>query len=338
MVRPSSEPGVVLDVDWEKMTEVNLPLVKVNRTVTYKGKKIETRQDEMGEVMLMGDMHIGHGSHSGNPLRAHLKFLQDRPHIMIGLMGDYIEYAANTGFVKEETIDIDGQINAFVRLMKPLKDRIIFALWGNHEERFAKYTKSNRLLISIMAEIGVPEHCYTGDPQRGVFCAIKAGTQTYGSYFQHGLTGAIANEFYQQKKTSQNNRVALVGQGHTHKLGSSQITEKSMERIGEETAMITRRRWLVNTGCFIKEAGYAEAKSYPYSVVGAPLVRFYSNKEKIDVTDLTLDYKDYMVKGGIIFGDPIGITDFNGFWKNAERKRRFAGERIKKRDLSGRRF
>ena len=95
MVRPSSISGVVLDVDWEKMVDVNLPLINVTRKTKYKGKYIESREDSMGEMMLLGDMHIGHGAHSGNPLRAHLKFLADHPHIQIGLMGDYIEYAAN---------------------------------------------------------------------------------------------------------------------------------------------------------------------------------------------------------------------------------------------------
>ena len=320
MVKPSSASGVILDVDWEKMVDVNLPLAFVSKQVEYKGQKIESKEDNIGEMMLMGDFHVGHKSHSGNPLRAHLKFLADHPHVQIGLMGDYIEYAVKTGFVKEEKIiDVDEQIDEVVRMLSPLSERIVFALWGNHEERYARYTSSNRLLASIMKEIGVSPHCYVGDPQRGVFCAIKAGNKVYGMYAQHGLTSAIINDFHQQKRTAQGNRVAIIAQGHTHKMGYSQITEKSMETTDKQTAMITRRRWLINTGCFLKEPGYAEAKSYPYTVVGAPLIRFYSGSEKIEVSDLTQDYKNYLTKGGVVFGATTGITDWNKFWENAGR-------------------
>jgi len=319
MTRPSNISGVVLDIDWENMVDINLPTVKVTRKMKFGNKVIENREDEMGEMMFLGDMHIGHKSHSGNPFHAHLKFLQDHPHIRIGLMGDYIDYSTNTNFVKEEEIDVDEQINEFVRMMRPLKDRIVFALWGNHEERFAKYTKSNRLLKSMMLEVGVPDHCYVGEPQRGVFCSVISGDKTYGMYAQHGSTRAIANDFYQQKKTALSNRVSLICQGHTHKLGYTQATERSMEDTENQISKVTRRRWFVNTGCFIKDAGYTEAKSYPLTVVGAPLVQFYKSKDKIDVTDLSQEYKDYLTKGGIAFGDMSYNLDPWKFWNGAGR-------------------
>jgi predicted phosphodiesterase len=332
MVRPSSVSGVVLDMDSEKLLDVVLPLIKVSRTVTYKGKKIESRQDELGEIMFLGDLHIGHGSHSGNPLRSHLRFLLDHPHIRIGLMGDYFEYAVMTNFVKNETIDIDEQINEFIRLMKPLKDRIVFALWGNHEERYAKATKSNRLLKSIMDEIGVPETCYVGDPERGVFLSVSAGGQKYGVYALHGRSGATVNKFYQPTKMANNNRVSLIAMGHTHQLGIQPLTEKSMDVIGDDTWMVTRRRYLVNTGCFLKEPGYGEARSYPYSIIGAPIVRFYASRDKIDETDLSLDYRDYLVKGGVVFGDFSYNLDPVKFWENSGKKQMF-GDKVKKRVL-----
>jgi len=317
MVKPSSVSGVVLDIDWEKMVDINLPLAFVSRKVEYDGKEVENRNEYYGEMMLIGDLHIGHRDHSGNPLNAHLHFLEEHPHIQIGLMGDYIEYSVNTAHVQEQTMDVDAQIDTFIKKFKPLKDRIAFMLWGNHEERYVKSTKSSHpgtaLLGSLAREIGVSEHCYVAEPQRGVFCSIKAGDNIYGMYAQHGATGAISNDFYQQKRTAQSNNVSIIAQGHTHRLGWAPLTEKSMEVLGDNTTgMITRRRWLVSTGCFLKEPGYAEARSYPYTIVGAPVIRFYSSKEKIDFTELSQDYKDYITKGGINFGAEVGVEDWTG--------------------------
>ncbi|GAH95155.1 unnamed protein product, partial [marine sediment metagenome] len=116
-----SVSGVVLDQDWERMHSFKLPLVKVKREVMYRGKEVESREDSYGEVMFMGDLHIGHESHSHNPFNAYLHFLKERPHIRLGLMGDYIEYAAQTSFVHNEVMDVDDQIDLFVRCMKPLR-------------------------------------------------------------------------------------------------------------------------------------------------------------------------------------------------------------------------
>jgi len=206
--------GVILDKDWEQLTKWRLPPINTTQTTTYKGKEIETREETYGEAMFLGDFHIGHESHATNPFNAHLNFLKDRKHIQIGLMGDYIEYAANTPYINSEIVSVDEQIDLFVRAMKPLKKRIIFILWGNHEERHAKYTKSNRLMQGIAAEIGVPDKCFIGEPQRGVNVVISIGKQKYGVYAHHSHTGAVINKTIQLRRSGSQIRAALIVQLH----------------------------------------------------------------------------------------------------------------------------
>ena len=303
--------GIVLDQDWERMHNFKLPLVKVNRILKYKNKEIEDREDSYGEVMFIGDIHIGHEAHSHNPFNAYIHFLKERPHIKIGLMGDYIEYASQTGFVNNEIMDVDEQIDLFVRYMKPLKDRILFMLWGNHEERHAAYTKSNRLLSGIAAEIGVKSSCYVGEPQRGLYMVFKAGRKKYGAYAHHSKTGAIVNKTLQLRRAATNIQAALHVQGHTHHLGYERRTVQEITARGKET----KRQWLVSSGCFMKDASYGEARSYPMSEVGAPIVRFYSDRDKLDFVDISTDYKEYLTKGGRPFaGDVVGVRDWGGVY------------------------
>lgn len=317
MVRPSDIGGVVLDIDWEYSIEINLPLVESYNKIKYNNKIIEVSNHKYGEIMLLGDIHIGHTDQSFNPFNSYLQYLLKHPYIQIGLMGDYIECAETTNFVKEERIDTDAQITDFVRMMRPLKNRIRFMLWGNHEERLAKITKSNRFLQSIANEIGVNDHCYIARPQSGVNCWIKVDSKTYTMDAKHGMSGAIYNDFIQHKKTAMNTNATVIAQGHTHKLGYTQITEKSNEETGGQNGIVTRRRFLVNTGCFLKDPGYGGTRSYPLTNIGAPIVRFYASASKVEIEDLGQDYKDYLTKGGLAFGDFNYNLNHNAFWRNS---------------------
>ena len=317
MVRPSDIGGVVLDLDWERSIDITLPLVKSCEKIKLNNKILDVLNLTYGEMILLGDLHIGHSKHSINPLKAYLQYLLQHPYIQVGLMGDYIECAETTTFVKEESFDVDAQITDFVRMMRPFKDRIRFMLWGNHEERLARATKSNRFLLSIANEIGVGDHCYIGEPQDGATCWVKAGDKTYTMDARHGRSGAIYNDFIQQKKTASNTNAAVIAQGHTHKLGFAQITERNMEETMNQLGTVTRRRFFVNTGCFLKDPGYGNSRSYPLTNVGAPIIRFYASTSKIEVRDLGQDYKDDLTKGGLAFEGFDYNLDSDKFWESA---------------------
>ena len=298
--------GVILDRDWKGFIQRRLPTVKVKKISKYRGEEFESRESSYGEAMFLGDFHIGHESHATNPFNAHLNFLKERKHIQLGLMGDYIEYAVNTPYVESEVMKVDDQIDLFVRAMKPFSKRIRFMLWGNHEERYAMYTKSNRLMQGIASEIGVSDKCYVGAPQRGVNVIVSVGKRKYGMYAHHSKTGAVINKTIQLRRTGSQMRAALIAHGHTHHLGYEQRTVRELTG----NRRITRRQWLVSTGCFMKDASYAEARGYPLNVVGAPLIRFYSDRDKIDFVDISTDYKDYLSRGGVSFPGAVeGISD-----------------------------
>jgi len=305
--------GVFLDADYERMVSVDLPWIKsTKKTFDAQGNTIDERESQYGEVMFIGDFHLGHSAHSGNPLNAHLLFIKERPHIRVGLMGDLIEYAATTPYPADEIMNVDQQIDLLVKKLKPIKDQIVFMLWGNHEERHARNTKSNKFLDYLALEIEVPESCYVGKPQRGVYVSFKAGDKIYSVYAHHSRTNARINRMNQLQRAGSQNIFSIIAQGHTHELAWIPRTFRQIEIVDGRTMNVVRRQYLLATGCFMKDPAYAEAGGYPYTVVGAPVVRFYADRNKLDEYDLSMDYKDYLNRGGVPFSADTGITDWKG--------------------------
>lgn len=156
----------------------------------------------------------------------------------------------------------------------------------------------------IALELGInPDNgsCYIGEPQRGVFVMFKAGDKTYGAYVQHSKTSARVNQDLQLRRAGSQNVVAIIAHGHTHRLGWKPRTFRVLERINGQLVNVVRRQYLLATGCFLKYPSYAEAGSYPYTEVGAPIVRFYSDHNYLDEYDLTGKYRQYLGRGGIFY-------------------------------------
>jgi len=252
----------------------------------------------------MGDFHYGHEDFSSSVLHGYLNYLKDHPNIMIGLNGDIIEYGQGSSYVADdERMPIDDQISAFVSDFKPLAKRIKFLLWGNHELRFTKRSKSKRLMEDIARELGLEPriNVYVGKPQRGVFVIFKAGDKRYGAVIKHSKTAARVNQDLQLKRSGSQNVASLIIHGHTHRLSFQPRTFRALEIMDGLPKNVVRRQFLVATGCFLKQPGYAEAGDYPYTDVGAPILRFFSDEHNIQEYDLTGCYKNYLARGGVSY-------------------------------------
>ena len=300
--------GMFLDADTERLLIKKLPLV--TETV-IKEDGTETKR-LFGEFSPIGDLHHGHTDFSRNVLNGYLNWYKKNPHVQLGLMGDYCECAETTRFVKDESSGIDEQIEQFAGDWRCFKDRIIFMLSGNHDERWARITKSNRYLRSLGLEVGVDfNKCYVGKPQRGVWVAFQVGTKIYGTYWHHSLTSARVNRKLQLKRSGSNNVVSVIGHGHTHELSwGERRTFRLLETVEGKIRNVVRRQYLVATGCFLRHPSYAEARSYPYTDVGAPIIRFYADQSEISIRDLTAHYKEYLTKGGTAWeGDKQPLSE-----------------------------
>ena len=295
-MKPSDDNlrGMFLDADDVRILVIELPLVT---------KRLAGKKRVFGELALPGDFHYGHEEFSHSVLNGYLNYFKTKPYIQIGLMGDYVNYGQRTWHVRDETMDIDEQIEGFCADWRPFKNRIRFMLSGNHDEGFVKLTKSYRFLRNLALEIGIsPKKCHIGEPQRGLFLVVKAGSKLYGGYVHHGSTNARINRKLQLKRMGSNNQVCFIAHGHTHELSwGEKRTFRSLEVINGQVKNVVRRQFLISTGCFLKYPSYAEAKSYPYTDVGCPILRFYADESEMEVYDLTAHYKEFLSRGGTIF-------------------------------------
>lgn len=304
--------GVFLDADLERMLRIELPLIETVETVTFENKKLSTDSFKLGEFAFLGDFHYGNSCFSKSVVYGYLEYLKEHPNILIGLMGDIIEYGEGQKYIREdERVPIDDQIANFVSDFHPFRDRIKFLLWGNHEERYVRKSQSKNLMRYIALELGInPDegNCYIAEPQRGLFITFLVEDNIYGAYVQHSKTQARINQDLQLRRAGSQNIVSLIAHGHTHRLTWKPRTFRVLEMIDNRLVNSVRRQYLLATGCALKYPPYAEAGSFPYTEVGFPIVRFYADHNEMDCYDLTNRYRAYLEKGSLFHPDDVELS------------------------------
>jgi hypothetical protein len=291
--------GILLDQNYDRLIEIDLPQVKRAKTIDYNDQILDHNIETYGMLCLTGDWHIGAEGFSINPFNSHIDYWLKHPYIKLGLMGDYIELSGRTGYVSDEVMDEDLQIKTFKAVLKKLKDQIAFILPGNHgASRIAKYTGWKDWLETIAESVGIDtEKVYIGKPQRGVTALIRSGDKTYSLYATHGASNA-QNKYYQLERMAKSRRETVLAMGHNHYVGMKSLLYEDVDYLnGTDAIRNIRMQHLVCSGTFMKDASYAEARSYPMSMIGAPFLRFYSSTNEVDMW--RMPYRSQYFKGGI---------------------------------------
>jgi len=272
-----SYPGVVLDLKERKLPIVEIPLKK---------------NENYAEVIFMGDFHVGSEGFSEHQLLFYINWIKKNPNVRVVLMGDLLEVGDLSHYLPAQKEDFKHQIARLVSLLEPIKDQILCILEGNHEERYSKEVKSAIDLSRYIAlELGIQKKVLLPGPQRGQIMVFKVGDEYYPVYAIHGSTGAIVNKGTQLKRMAFTTKIPLIVHGHTHQIYHDHYIYRTINQIGNEFwEGVFEQHWLVS-GCFVKYLGYAEKKSYPMTKIGAPIVRFFGNKQgMMIITDAMFFY------------------------------------------------
>ena len=278
--------GLLLDEGMERTTHVKLPLIRRRRNYLdfYTGEPILEAEDAYGETIFFGDWHLGAEGHAKNPFNAYLDLILKNPRMKVVLTGDYFEYSTKTNHIADDILHIDDQIDLFIKVLKQIKSQVIAILPGNHDHRLTKYTGRRRYLQGFAEQAGInPEEVYVGLPQRGVNIFVDAGPYRYSVYCVHGSTGAWRSKNTQLQRIALARRHTLLAMGHVHTVLWE--PQPYFEPTSSGTIEFRLQYWLA-TGGFLKDASYAETKSYPPSLVGAPVVRFFATQNDLDMWQL----------------------------------------------------
>jgi len=279
-------PGIPLDYDQIEVYEIELP-VKKNK--------------HYGEIMFLGDLHIGHESFSVGHLHKYLNFLKKEPQIQIIGMGDYFEAEEFTNYLQQQENTLEEQIRIFLEKFIPIKDQIRIMLYGNHDERFMRESKCSVDLLEYVAlKMGKKPNkdIFIGKPERGMLVVVKVKDKNYPIYIHHSATKASVNLMTQLKRSSTNWLVPLVAHGHVHKMAWTYRTYFSVSKVNNTWYRSIFRQYLLLTGCFLKYPSYAEKIGMAITDIGAPIVRFYTDRYELEYVDPRIAYKDYVIKGG----------------------------------------
>ena len=229
-------------------------------------------------LWLMSDVHYGHKQFDEEYFNIYLDWLGKGYHKVLGL-GDYLEsaYPSSAGgkMMWDQALTPKEQLENFVEMFKPVKNRILGLGTGNHERRLRNESSLDTAeLLSQFLE--VPFLGYQG------WLCLDSGYVKYYLHYHHG-TGASTTVEFQLKKLENSGfhgaDIRAIGHGHC----LAWIPKPHMI-VNRERGTIERRiTHEIRTGGFLRDPEYALIKMYRVSSIGSPILRLHPKKKMLDV-------------------------------------------------------
>ena len=243
-----------------------------------KVKEFKTKHNDI-YIYPLGDVHIGDKGFtdaSEEKLKGYIDFIKKTPNAFAILQGDLLNCATRISKSSpfEQKMDLKDQIAKAVELLKPIKDKILGAIDGNHETRmcdFAGYSPT----ISICERLGID---YMGDSVVYVVrmgCHSKRGApRTSFTLYSHHTTGGSGRTV-----GSKINRVGVMREivancdiycgSHNHMLGAVPAVTQMINSTSGNVEVV--RQMLVDCGGYLEwDNTYAERMMLPPLKMGSP--------------------------------------------------------------------
>lgn len=259
-------------------------------------KFVNRRLPDDVNVFFAGDMHIGSALHCGRALDKFVTMIQSgwnglgSEYNYAVLMGDYIEAIDFTDKRFDfPTVDVakirpQVQIEHLIDKLRPIADRILVMLYGNHEHKLMRYCDYVEVACR---ELGCPYGTYTSVIDIGhnkIFATHGAGSI---SSTADSAERRAANMLISLKRKLKNKSAdcSIMAMGHTHKLqvappvSSLYLTSDGSGMRNHYTGAANGNyippdaRWYLNTGSMLKlygdgVSGYAERAGYDPVEIG----------------------------------------------------------------------
>ena len=248
-------------------------------------------------MFLFGDVHIGTIQHHDHGLNQFLDTIQspyegidaskniavDHGDAIESIMVDDKRY--DPALVSDPRGTPFDQANEYIELMKPIKDKLVCCLMGNHELKLRKFGDISKYIAN---QLGVPYGTYAAK----ITYQDYKGDLVFKHFATHGRR-SINSTADDPKRRKTNLELTLkrilkhkfgdtllMSLGHTHKLlvckpdqelyltdDGEQIQQKYTNSHRAAGYIHPDHRWYCNTGCFYRlyadgESGYAEIAGY----------------------------------------------------------------------------
>ena len=219
-------------------------------------------------IFTLSDLHIGMGNI--NYIREIVKFIEklDNAYVIVG--GDLLDNPTRNslGSVLENYMSPQEQIAMAVKLLEPIKSKIVAIIEGNHEKRTEKdcYISITQMIATML---GIPE-TYKRELAIGYFTFNK-NCYVYVDLHKHRKTKNYYN-FY--------NADILVLE-HTHEFNYTEAPIVFHNRYTKQPTV--RIAYTINNGSALAFPHYAKFAGYSMQSIGTYVVEVSGTKRNIKV-------------------------------------------------------
>lgn len=245
-------------------------------------KLIRTDLYDLNEVHIhiFGDLHIGSAKYDNSIVKQRIEEVLADPEARVILLGDLINNSTKTsvGDCYNEPLSPMEQIKLATEILRPIKDRIIAIVSGNHERRTYK-TDGIDLTYFLATELGIADVynytaccCIIRYAKSGKLSKIATLYATHGDGNGGKLVGGKANGM---SKRGQLIDADVVVTGHTH---TPIVFSEASYKIDERHNRIQLHEQLfVNCGATLEYEEYAELYGMKPSCKRHPVITLKDN-------------------------------------------------------------
>lgn len=243
----------------------------------------------------LGDMHAGTIHCVENDLRRKVKEIKEDPFAYWVGMGDAAEFITPSdprwepsgksicSWVEQDNI-AECQTEWIVDLLNPIRDKCIFALYGNHEEAIRKHNHNN-VHQNICKRLNIVNGGWSCFLHLN-FQRTRTSSKQIKGVFTHGSGGAVTRGAKLQKlERFMGDFIAdIFAYAHMHDILQSVsprlTTNKNMKLINVKRIGVVTGSWFRTYTQGI-HASYGEMKMYPPTTLGCPVFRIKPHEDLI---------------------------------------------------------
>jgi predicted phosphodiesterase len=240
-------------------------------------------------VEVFFDLHIGSPKCDTDLIKERIERVKNNPNTYCIIGGDIINNSTKTsvGDVYSEPLSPMAQITTAIELFKPIKDKIIGCVSGNHERRTYKQDGID-LIYFMCTELGIVDRYAYGAEllfiRFGVNPRDKRRKMCYTVYLTHGdgqggrLIGGKANGL-QRRGRIVNSDIVITGHTHT----PFTFRENTFVIDYQNSTVNEREQVFINASATLNYEEYAELYGLPPSSKISPRVILDGRKKTIIV-------------------------------------------------------
>lgn len=227
----------------------------------------------------LSDFHIGCGHTALDIIQGYLDWIKETKEAFTILNGDLLNGATKTSSAElfEDLITPDKAYEQLRAMLMPIKNKILMITRGGHEEAIFRQVGTD-YMARLAYDLG--EIPYKPD---GGMVGLRLSLNNHGTVFfayaTHGWGGARTIGA-KVKKTEDLAEVAdadiyVLSHDHTQAVHRLNVLTPPYQNIrwNRPIYLTIKRKLLVNTGGFIKYAGYIQRKGYMPQDLGTPRIR-----------------------------------------------------------------